>query len=318
MPLTALQVLLAPQKQFVPFDPPFPDCSTIGGIVAASLNGPRRGFYGGVRDLVIGMKVVLASGEQIKAGGKVVKNVAGYDLCKLFVGSLGTLGIITEVTLRMAPIPETCAAVVASGELSQALQLAGDLSRSKLLPVAVLLSTGMANNWQLAVWFEGFEDTVARQVREVEAMARRISMSAATPDHQNIQHAWNDVRDFPLQRNRLTYRVTVPRASVAEVIQLVQSWRADAADPAIIADIPIGTVWIALDTSQKSAGRFSDLTSLAQRHHGHAVMFAAPPQLKQGIEVWGPSPPTLSLMREIKQRFDPQRLLNPGRLAGNL
>src|SRR5205814_10527279 len=92
----ALQSLLPEEGQFVPFDPPFPERSTIGGIVAATLNGPRRSCYGSVRDLVIGMKVALISGEQIKAGGKVVKNVAGYDRCKLFVGALGTLGVITE------------------------------------------------------------------------------------------------------------------------------------------------------------------------------------------------------------------------------
>src|SRR4029077_13407450 len=109
MMLPALRDLFAPQNQFLPFDPPGYASATVGGVVASNLNGPRRSYYGSVRDLVIGMKVVLASGEQIKAGGKVVKNVAGYDMCKLFVGSLGTLGIIIEVTLRVAPIPETAA-----------------------------------------------------------------------------------------------------------------------------------------------------------------------------------------------------------------
>src|SRR5262245_36897425 len=98
--LKTLQTALAPKRQFVPIDAPFPEVSTLGGIVAANLNGVRRGCYGSVRDLVIGMKVGLAGGEHVKAGGKVVKNVAGYDMCKLLVGSLGTLGIITEITLR--------------------------------------------------------------------------------------------------------------------------------------------------------------------------------------------------------------------------
>ena len=89
--LASLQEILKRQNQFLPFDPPAPARATVGGVVATNLNGPRRGYYGSVRDLVIGMKVVLASGEEIKAGGKVVKNVAGYDMCKLFVGSLGTL-----------------------------------------------------------------------------------------------------------------------------------------------------------------------------------------------------------------------------------
>ena len=105
--LNALQSALAPHKQFVPFDPPLPERSTVGGIVAANLNGPRRSSYGSVRDLVIGMKVVLASGETIKAGGKVVKNVAGYDMCKLFTGSLGTLGIISRSHLESGADPSS-------------------------------------------------------------------------------------------------------------------------------------------------------------------------------------------------------------------
>jgi glycolate oxidase FAD binding subunit len=165
--LMALQEILARQKQFLPFDPPFPARATVGGIVAANLNGPRRSCYGSVRDLVIGMKVALASGELIKAGGKVVNNVAGYDMCKLFVGSLGTLGILTEVTLRMAPIPETSATVIVAGGLPKVLQLVDELSRSPLLPAAVALMNSSAlgvgqNDWQAVIRCEGFAETVTR------------------------------------------------------------------------------------------------------------------------------------------------------------
>src|SRR2546422_2491144 len=123
MCVAPLQDLLAARGQFLAIDPPDPPHATIGGTVAANINGPRRLAYGGVRDLVIGMKMVLASGEQIKAGGKVVKNVAGYDMCKLFVGSLGTLGVITEVTFKMAPLPETFRTIVAPGALAPAAPL---------------------------------------------------------------------------------------------------------------------------------------------------------------------------------------------------
>src|SRR5438105_1124843 len=135
--LAALQNLLAEEGQFVPFDPPFPERSTIGGIVAANLNGPRRSCYGSVRDLVIGMKVALISGEQIKAGGKVVKNVAGYDMCKLFVAALGTLGAIVDATLGLAPVPESAATVIRSGPSPHARQFVHDPSRSLLSPAAV-------------------------------------------------------------------------------------------------------------------------------------------------------------------------------------
>lgn len=317
--LNALQNALAPQKQFAPFDPPFAERSTIGGVVAANLNGPRRASYGSVRDLIIGMKVVLASGEQIKAGGKVVKNVAGYDMCKLFTGSLGTLGIITEVTLRVAPIAESNATVVVTGSLAQAAQLAQELAASKLLPTAVFLSNDFTEQtWQLSAGFEGFETTVARQLSDVASMAQRSGMNAEQFRAEKHQSVWQEISDFPLQPNRLIYRVTVPRASVMEIVNVVKSWCNDGQYPVIVADIVMGTVWIAQKPSDEYARQFAKLIALAQQQHGHAVMFAAPSELKSAIDVWGPAPPTLSLMREIKQQFDPKGTINPGRFVGRL
>jgi glycolate oxidase FAD binding subunit len=317
--LDTLQALLAPQKQFVPFDPPFCDRSTIGGIVAANLNGPRRGSYGSVRDLVIGMKVVLASGEQIKAGGKVVKNVAGYDMCKLFTGSLGTLGIITEATLRMAPIPQTAATITASGTLTEAVQLTDELSRANLSPTSAFLLAGRGQPaWRFAVGFEGFEETVSRQLRDLRNLAQSNGIQAESLRDEQHHQVWREIRNFSLQDNRVIFRVTVPRASVAKVVQTVRISRTTTIEPVIIADIATGTVWIASEANKSLANHFADLISLAQQHHGHAVMFAASPDSKIGIEAWGPSTRTLSLMREIKQQFDPKGLLNPGRFIGGL
>ena len=165
-----LQKRLAPRLQQAPFDPPFAERATVGGIVAANLNGPRRSSHGSVRDLIIGMKVVLGNGERIKAGGKVVKNVAGYDMCKLFVGSLGTLGVITEITLRMATLAEREATVTAAGTLPQVLQLVDELSRSPLLPAAMMLTNltdddEISNDWHTTILCEGFRETVARHLR---------------------------------------------------------------------------------------------------------------------------------------------------------
>ena len=323
--LAALQEVLARHNQFLPFDPPAPARATVGGVVATNLNGPRRSYYGSVRDLVIGMKIVLASGEQIKAGGKVVKNVAGYDMCKLFVGSLGTLGIITEVTLRMAPIPETAATLIASGTLPKVQQFANELSRSKLLPSAVLLLNAQASkatdlaqsDWQVAVWCEGFEETVARHLRDAPALAQRIGLATAILHEDDHRRFWDKMRDFPLQAG-LVYRVTVPRASTAEVIQTVHNWSTADFRPEIVSDTAMGIVWISLEVNDLAAQWFAKLIAEARAHRGHAIMLAAPTHLKRGIDVWGPAPPTLSLMREIKRQFDPKGLLNPGRFVGGI
>jgi glycolate dehydrogenase FAD-binding subunit len=323
--LAALQEVLARHNQFLPFDPPAAARATAGGVVATNLNGPRRSHYGSVRDLVIGMKVVLASGEQIKAGGKVVKNVAGYDMCKLFVGSLGTLGIITEVTLRMAPIPETAATLIASGTLPKVQQFANELSRSKLLPSAVLLLNAQASkatdlaqsDWQVAVRCEGFEETVARHLRDAPALAQRIGLATGILHENDHSRFWDKMRDFSLQAG-LVYRVTVPRASMTEVIETLHNWSTADFCPEIVSDAAMGIVWISLEVNDLAAQWFTELIAEAQAHRGHAIILAAPANLKRGVDVWGPAPPTLSLMREIKRQFDPEGLLNPGRFVGGI
>jgi glycolate oxidase FAD binding subunit len=324
--LAALQEILARHNQFLPFDPPAPARATVGGVIATNLNGPRRSYYGSVRDLVIGMKIVLASGEQIKAGGKVVKNVAGYDMCKLFVGSMGTLGIITEVTLRMAPIPETEATLIAFGTMPKVQQFLREISRSKLLPSAVLLLNAQASkatdlaqsDWQVAVRCEGFEETVARHLRDALAIAQRTGLTANRLQENDHSRFWQKACDFPLHDNRLVYRATVPRASTSDVIQTMQSWSTADFRPEIVSDVATGIVWISLGINDLAAQWFPKLIAEARSHRGHAVIFAAPAHLKRGIDVWGPDPPTLSLMREIKRQFDPKGLLNPGRFLGGI
>ena len=321
MTLHAVQGLLAREKQFLPWDIPFPASSTIGGIVAANLNGFRRHSYGGVRDRVIGMKVVLTTGEQIKAGGKVVKNVAGYDVCKLFVGSLGTLGIITEVTFRVAPIPHDSATFMACGPLPLVSQLLPELGRSVCQPAAVVLVNsaahkGLVEEWALAIRTDGLKESNARQLQEFGAMVEPKGLRTVLLRDRSHDAFWNDVRDFPLQADHLVYRVNVPGAAAGQVVKAVHEWKADDCLPAIASDTLAGVVWVALPVEQAKAAT-SKLTALAQEYSGHAVLFAGPPKAKETIDVWGPAPPSLPIMKQIKRQFDPQGILNPGRfLAG--
>jgi len=319
IPLYALQTALAPQKQFVPVDPPHPQRSTIGGIVAANLNGPRRSSYGSVRDLVIGMKVVLASGEVIKAGGKVVKNVAGYDMCKLFTGSLGTLGIIAEITLRVAPIPADSATVIATGALTQVTQCASLLTRTKLLPTAVFLRhIGATQSWQLAASFDGFAETVARQSKDLMEIAQRQGLSQEVIDGENQQLRWQEIADLPISPDRLIYRLTVPRGALSQAISTIVDWTKTEPAAEICADVAMGTIWLGMPTNQPALELFPRVIALAQQQRGHAMIFNAPARWKQAIDVWGPRTPAHALMRKIKQEFDPAGLLNPGRFVSGL
>ena len=321
MTLAHLQTHLAQRGQFLPLDPPRPDRATIGGIVAASTNGARRMFYGGVRDLVIGMKMVLPGGEQVKAGGKVVKNVAGYDMCKLFVGSLGTLGIITEVTCKMTPLPERVLTIVARD--GGAFRLIDALFGSTLQPSAIAVLSPRAGELvgaggpgiATAVAVEGFTEAVDRHVRDITGMAAAAGLSAEVLEGPAHERLWAAMADFPRPREGdALVRLTVPLGSVAAAVDTVT--RLDAT-PTFVAHAGAGTIWIRIDPA-RAAAVFADLTSLAGSLHGHAVLASAPPEVKRGLDVWGSPPPALSIMREIKQRFDPQQLLNPGRFVAFL
>ncbi|MGH7825813.1 MAG: FAD-binding oxidoreductase [Candidatus Binatia bacterium] len=322
MRLAALQELLAGRRQFLAFDTPYPERSTVGGAVAINLNGPRRISYGSVRDLVIGMKVALLTGEQIKAGGKVVKNVAGYDMCKLFVGSLGTLGVITEVTLRVAPLPETAATLVASGTLPQGLRFVSDLRRSVLLPAAIVVLNSRVNDpagpWKMAVWCEGFQESVERHLRDLTVMIKKVGLNSHILRDGAHRRLWTEACDLPLEANRTIFRATVPLTAVPKLLETIEASGERETSPHVVADLCAGSIWISLEATAGGARWFSTWTALAREHHGHMVMLAAAPAEKEGIDAWGPPPRTLALMREIKRQFDPKGLLNPGRFLGGI
>lgn len=323
MTLAAVQEHLSERGQFLPFDPPRSDRATVGGVVAAAANGPRRMFYGGVRDLVIGMKMALAGGEQIKAGGKVVKNVAGYDMCKLFTGSLGTLGIITEVTCKVMPLPERVLTVAARGDLAVTFRLVDALFASVLQPSAIAVlapnvAEGMASDGTgavAAVAVEGFTEAVDRHVRDISGMARAAGLSLELLTGAGHDGIWASIREFPMPRpGEAMVRLTVPAGSVASAVEEIL--RVGIADR-FIAHAGSGTVWVAVDGPRAPAA-FTRLAAIGSGHRGHAVLTGAPAEVKRGLDVWGPAPPALGIMTEIKRRFDPRELLNPGRFVAFL
>jgi glycolate oxidase FAD binding subunit len=318
--LAAVEDALSPHRQFLPVDAPHPAKATVGGTIALNLNGPRRGYYGGIRDLVIGMRVALITGQSIKAGGKVVKNVAGYDMCKLFTGSLGTLGVITEATVRVMPAPQAAATILATGNLQTLVRLVDRLSESPLLPAAMTLMrlqtrSGAAMEWQVALWCEGVAEHMQRHLLNIEALAGELGLGTALLSDDNHRVLWELVRDFPLDAARCVYRVTLPRASLASFIEDLTP--ASDSAPALISDMAVGTLWLSWPAHSQAA-IWPHVTSLAVKYSGHAVMFAAPQAIREGHDVWGPPAASLKLMRKIKQEFDPHSLLNPGRFIAGI
>ncbi len=307
MTIGVLQRLLSGRAQFAALDPPYPDRATVGGLVAANVNGYRRTGYRSIRDLVIGIRVVTGKGEIVKAGGKVVKNVAGYDMCKLFVGSLGTLGILTQITVRVEPQPEEDGTlIVTDGAIGQSAEA---VAGSRLHPTAVVLLGGSAMPGILEgrgaaalIRVEGFRAAVERQAAEVNAIApgtRRLSGEA----HVRL---WGRVARFGWEGPASLVRLMVPRSSLLGV------WEELVRIPecGVVADVLSGVLWVSLDAAT-GREQMAGVTAAAVRAGGHFLIARAPGM--EGTPRAGPVPETLPLMQALKHAFDPDGILNPGR-----
>jgi glycolate dehydrogenase FAD-binding subunit len=322
MTLAALQRHLAAHRQRLALDPPWPEHATLGGLIAGNAFGPLRSRYGGIRDLLIGLSFVRADGARAKAGGKVVKNVAGFDLPKLLVGSLGTLALITTATFRLHPLPETEETLRFDGlGPAELWALVRRLKLAQLEPTAlVALESGA--ELQLLLRYEGFAAGVAQQRQRTLALAcpppgRCQPLEAATA--AALWAAERSVRSDGAVRARLA----APAADFAEVHDAVwRRWSA-ALGEAQLAWYPLLGVGFlsapaAPSDATAAAAAIAEARARLVARGGSLVLTAAPAALRRHVDVWGPPPAALALMREVKARFDPQRRLAPGRFVGGL
>ena len=315
------------QRQFLALDPPHTEAATVGGTAAVNLNGPRRMLYGGVRDMVIGVRAVQADGVAIRWGGKTVKNVAGYDMCKLFVGSMGTLGVITELTLKLFPLPETSRTLVCtSRDAGAAAALAMRILTSPLLPAAVTVlnaraaaaigeEVGDPAAGAVLVRAEGFRSAVDRHERDVTDWAAQAGMEVRMLDGDAESGVWRTIRDFGWTGSAAAIRLSTPPAGVPGLLSELHALLP--ASAGVVCHAGSGTTWIEIDAADLSPPIHSALRDLVQRHQGHLLIARAPKAL-QVDDVWFPPPDALPLMRVLKQSFDPHHVLNPGRFVAGL
>ncbi len=325
MTLGALEGAIFGQRQFLPLEPPCAERATAGGAAAVDLNGPRRAHCGSARDLVIGAKAVQADGTLIKAGGKTVKNVAGYDMCKLLVGSLGTLCVLTELTLRLLPLPEASRTVAVWGvDTTDLLRLSGRVLASALLPAAVAVVDSVAasalgrGSAGLLVRATGFEAAVTRQVRDVIAAAEAEALGTEVLEGESETALWRAVRDFGWEGEGASIRVTVPSGEVPAAFGRLRPVLP--AQSGVMAHAASGTVWVQTDPAALTPEALGAMREIASAHHGNVLLARAPLRLKAAGDVWAPAPlpRTLQIMRAIKQAFDPRGILNPGRFVAGL
>jgi glycolate oxidase FAD binding subunit len=320
--LATLQRALGAHGQRLALDPPLPERSTLGGLGAANAFGPRRARYGSLRDLIIGVSIVRADGTAARGGGKVVKNVAGFDLPKLMVGSLGTLGLIATATFRVHPMPEESTTLLLTGRSAgQVRALVARLRDAQLEPVSVVAFYQPGGCFDLAVRFEGFRKGVAEQRERFAALV--VSETGAACE------ALDEAGEASLWARHDAMR-TEPafRAKVAALPAQIESIAADALPPLLNALESPGWVWYATlglgfvtgeaRSVDAVAAAVSSARASLSRSGGTLVLQAAPFAVRERVPVWGAPPYALELMTSVKDRLDPSRRLAPGRFVGGL
>jgi glycolate oxidase FAD binding subunit len=325
MPLSALQRQLAEARQWLALDPVLGEGAsgaTVGGIIATNATGARRLRYGGVRDQIIGVRVVLADGTIAKGGGQVVKNVAGYDLPKLFTGSLGTLGVITAATFRLYPLPAfSQTAIIDAATLAEACGIAQQIAMSPLTLTALDIEGGARQeNCTVATRFEsGSEAAVSEQC---SALADIVPLSRLISDDEEAvfwAEADSALAKQTSETTQVLAKISLLRTDIVHWLdRLAQVSRAQTLQSIWRAHAGHGIVFARLaGTEQALVEAIKELRASAIERNGGFVVLDMPADLASQIDPWGPTA-GLEVMRRIKAQFDPHVTLNPGRFVGGI
>ena len=340
MPLGELQDVLKAEGQFVALDPPATAATTIGGVIAVNASGPRRLLYGTARDVVLGIGVAGADGSRSKAGGRVVKNVTGYDLNKLYIGSLGTLAVIHELTFKVHPLPpgeETIGIACASHEdiapvLDALLRLPLRLNSLELLNSGVLAALRADTGVELpdaAYLFlarlEGETAVTASQAQRVGKALQELDLSVAAhtlkwqPEEQ--RRMWAALAAQALRPAFVSVKVGLRITDLAAFCGGVANHAAEpawllhahAGNGIAVVQIPVG------DGGEEGlVAQVQELDGFVARLGGHRVIERAPAAVKRRCQVWGQVGDSFAVMQALKATYDPGRRLNPGRFIGGL
>lgn len=330
---------------FVPISPPHIGRATVGGVIAANSLGPTALLYGLPRDVVLGIRFVGWEGRVIGMGGKTVKNVSGYDICKLMIGSLGTLGVLCEMTLKLLPLPEKTVTFLASfPTLESAAGVVHRIGESPLLPAAVELLNPTAFHLispqplpdgephAVAVIVEGFEEAVVRMLSEMDRMSRETGAANTQilrdETHRSFWDAHSNMAEALLRESpgMVSLRLNYPVAKHLETIRLVESLAEDHGVPhALAAHGGNGIARLHLlprPDDRTTPERISTLAHAVIQHchalGGNGVVERALPEHKPGLPVWGVPRADELLMKRIKAQMDPAGLFSPGRFLGGI
>lgn len=315
-----LQATLAKVGQFLAIDPAYSESATLGGIIATADTGSIRQRYRGVRDMLLGISFVRSDGKIAKGGGRVVKNVAGYDLMKLFTGSYGTLGIISQLTFRVYPIQEASGTVVLVGEKNNIAKATQTLLSSALTPVAVdLLSMNLVQELDLGkgvgliVRFQTVIDSVKEQSKKLLEVGNSLELNS-TYYHDDEAELWNKLKQKICHvhgNTKITCKIGVIPNRAVETLS----------KPALEKNLGLihgGSGLGKLSFNSITPETLLELRQWCESQGGFLTVLAAPLEIKQKLDVWGYNQNALDMMRRIKQKFDPKNILNPHSFVGGI
>jgi glycolate oxidase FAD binding subunit len=335
-PLVEIENLLATRKQCLAFEPPYlAGPGTLGGAVATGFSGPRRPKAGAVRDHVLGVSAVSGRGELFKAGGKVVKNVTGYDLPKLITGSYGTLAVMTELTIKVLPAQEDTRTLIVVGQtasdavrvMASVLQSTADVSGASFLPRGIAVP-GVAGQVPIAAdaavtafRLEGVGPSVEFRLSRLRQQLESAG-SISVLDLESSLHFWRAIRDVaPLARDSadVLWRISVPPSQGAEVLAKIQE---QLPGTRAFLDWGGGLVWLqspeSADVTRALAAE-QKIRSVLAHSGGHATLVRAPADVRRNVNVFQPQPAALAaLSKRVKLQFDPKRVLSPGRMYADV
>ncbi|MDO9380003.1 MAG: FAD-binding oxidoreductase [Nocardioidaceae bacterium] len=311
-PLQEVQRVAAGGDQRLTLDETVPG-GTVGGVLATNASGARRTGFGTARDLLIGITMVRADGVVAKAGGRVVKNVAGYDIGKLLIGSAGTLGVIVDATFRLHPVPPSSRWVSAPvSDPRHALELAQTAVHSQVVPAAVEIGWD-GDAGQVSVLLEGRADGVSARVDRLRELLGAGATDDARPPAGGAAYPWDVTASGDDRSTAL--KLAFCLSGLADVLAA-----ASAAGASVRGSAGSGVLYAALPASKALDATSSAVTTLREaclRHGGSAVVVDAAAAVKQAVDMWGPVP-ALDLMRRVKDQFDPDHRLAPGRFVGGI
>lgn len=330
-----LQAVLAKEGQFLAIDPPYEADATIGGILATGSAGSLRHRYNSVRDMCLGIEFVRSDGEVVKAGGRVVKNVAGYDLMKLLTGSYGTLGIASTITFRLYPLPEFTQIVLVTGAAEAIAQLQQKISKSVLTPTACdLLSAsaiaklGLGQGLGLVIQFSSLKISVIEQCDRVANLAKELNLQVQIIDEvtdfwrslENLlwQNKLHNIEQLPANQAVVCKLGILPSASTSLIQQCEQIFGNQAYVLQIHAGSGLGILQVESGQDFQIVEKLAKFRSIVESQSGFLTILEAPLDLKFNNKisgnVWGYIGNARDLMIKIQQQFDPRGLLSPARL----